>query len=281
MNSIGYWDAIGKQNWGLDWHRNEGIELTFLETGSMAFQLENQQYNLQPDDLTITRPWQPHKVGNPHIDAGKLYWVILDVEVRRPNQTWKWPKWLVLKKEDMSELTNLLRHNEHPVWHATHEIRRCCQKIGEAVKKDENGNNISLITVYLNELFLHVLYMLRARNIRLNPSLSSTHRTVELFFNDLKSNMETLSHPWTVENMAEQCGLGVTSFVHYCKQLYNMTPGIYLNQLRVETAASLLKKSPEINITEAAFSCGFSSSQYFATVFKRYKGCSPKEYRET
>ena len=42
LNSIGYWDANEPQDWGLDWHRNEGIEIHFLESGSMPYSQENQ-----------------------------------------------------------------------------------------------------------------------------------------------------------------------------------------------------------------------------------------------
>ncbi len=280
IKSIGFWDAIGPQTWGLDWHRNEGIELTYLETGSFCFSVNAHQHRLKPDDLTITRPWQPHRVGDPYVEAGRLHWIILDVDVRRPNQDWKWPKWLILKKEDITELTNLLRHNEQQVWRSTSDIRHCFKKIGAAVEQDRNGNQISRLTVYINELFLHLLEMLREKNIDLNPSLSSTHRTVELFFGDLKSNRETLCEPWTVETMAQQCGLGVTSFVHYCKHLFNTTPAQYLNQLRIEAATRQLIDNPRLSITEIAYSSGFCSSQYFATVFRRHTGFSPKEFRE-
>ena len=27
LSSVGYWDAKEPQDWGLDWHRNEGIEI--------------------------------------------------------------------------------------------------------------------------------------------------------------------------------------------------------------------------------------------------------------
>ena len=33
VKTVGFWDAPLNQPWGLDWHRNEGIEFTFLERG--------------------------------------------------------------------------------------------------------------------------------------------------------------------------------------------------------------------------------------------------------
>ena len=95
LRTAGYWDVVEPQGWGLDWHRNEGIEITFLETGRLDFAVDQQRFALGADDLTITRPWQPHRVGNPHVSPGRLHWVILDVDVRRPNQTWKWPGWIL------------------------------------------------------------------------------------------------------------------------------------------------------------------------------------------
>ena len=79
--------------------------------------------------------------------------------------------------------------------------------------------------------------------------------------------------------MARYCQVGVTSFIHYCKHLKNMTPLQYLTQLRLEKAVKLLLEKPEMKVINIAFECGFNSSQYFATVFRsRYK-CTPREYQ--
>ena len=47
--------------------------------------------------------------------------------------------------------------------------------------------------------------------------------------------------------MAEQCGLGMTQFVHHCKQFTSVTPLHYLNQCRLEAA-----RSPAANSRAAA-----------------------------
>jgi len=56
ISSIGYWDIKKLQNWGLDWHTNEGIEICFLDSGSLDFQIGNKNYKLKTNDITITRP---------------------------------------------------------------------------------------------------------------------------------------------------------------------------------------------------------------------------------
>jgi AraC family L-rhamnose operon regulatory protein RhaS len=279
VKTIGFWDADHSQAWGLDWHRNEGIELTFLESGQLPFAVDQQRCRLQPDDLTFTRPWQRHRVGDPLVTAGRLHWLILDVGVRRPDQPWRWPAWLVLTKTDRDQLTDVLRHTEQAVWHATSEIRACFQQIGRAVEADCNGSNVSRLAVRINELLLLVLEMFRRDRVPLNTSLSTTRRTVELFWGDLRANLEHLALSWSVRDMARRCGLGVTHFVHHTKQLTNMTPGQYLNSCRLEAASKLLLAEPEQSVTQIALACGFSSSQYFATVFGRQFACSPRQFR--
>jgi len=280
VKTVGFWDAEHPQDWGLDWHRNEGIELTLLERGRLPFSVDGQDLVLQPGDLTITRPWQLHRVGNPHVTAGRLHWLILDVEVRRPQQAWKWPLWLVLSKADLKQLTNMLRHNEQPVWHGSEELRRCFQRIARLVETDRAGENISRLTLHLNELFLLVLEMCRHSEVPLDAALSSSCRTVQLFLNDLSASLERLGQEWTLPRMAERCGLGVTHFVHHCKRLTNMTPLQYLNQCRLQTAGRLLHERPERTITQIATCCGYSSAQYFATVFGQYYGCTPRDFRQ-
>ena len=280
IRSIGFWDAVGQQNWGLEYHRNEGIEITFLETGSIPFLVEDREYLLKPDDLTITRPWQQHRVGNPCIHAGRLYWIILDVGVRRPNQSWKWPRWLSLTQKDLKDLTTMLKHNEQPVWNGNPDLRSCFQKIGRVLSGNNMDRKISHLTVYLNEIFLLLLELLQRSNIKLNPNLSSSQRTVELFLADITRSIENLSYNWTVKEMAEHCGLGTTQFIHCCKQLTNMTPIQFLNYHRVEAAARILVENPEMSITEVALTCGFCTSQYFAAVFRNHFGMNPKAYRK-
>ncbi|MDR1494081.1 MAG: hypothetical protein LBT05_15370 [Planctomycetaceae bacterium] len=30
LRSVGFWNAVKNQDWGLDWHRNEGIEISYI-----------------------------------------------------------------------------------------------------------------------------------------------------------------------------------------------------------------------------------------------------------
>ncbi len=56
-----------------------------------------------------------------------------------------------------------------------------------------------------------------------------------------------------------------------------MTPGKYLNRLRVEHAKLLLRQ-PGHTVAFVSDACGFSNGNYFARVFRQFTGMNPREY---
>lgn len=277
VSTVGVWDAAGPQSWGLGWHRNEGIEFTFLSGGRTEFLVEDNHFQLSAGQLTITRPWQKHKLGNPTVGPSRLHWFILDVGVRRPNQPWRWPDWLVLAPADCEQLSTLLRHNENPVWPANPEIGASFERIARLVQNAEPAAIQSRLQLCINEILLAVLELLQKKEVALDPRLVSTRRTVEMFLAALPEHVE---HPWTLDEMAENCGLGRSRFADYCRQITNVTPADYLTNCRVEAARKLLAAPGSGTITDIALACGFQSSQYFSTVFRQKTGMSPREIRE-
>ncbi|HOM76228.1 MAG TPA: AraC family transcriptional regulator [Anaerohalosphaeraceae bacterium] len=272
-----FWDAHKDQSWGLPMHRNEGIELGYLTRGRLDFIVDGVHYKLKGGDLTITRPWQPHQVGNPLISASRMHWLILDVNVRRPNDPWKWPPWINFAAHDLQKLTQLLSHNEQVVWQGNKQIEKCFEQIAEHIQNAEKPESVQTrLQLYINELLLEVFEMLQTRNIKLNARLSSTHRSVEMFLAGLSEHLE---YPWTLESMARHCNLGRSRFSHYCRQITNMTAADYLIHCRIERAKKMLSESNGKTILDIAMACGFESSQYFATCFKKKTGTTPTQYR--
>ncbi len=279
LTSVGFWNSRGPQDWGLDFHRNEGMEIVFLETGETAFEVDGRIQHLHAGNLTITRPWQLHRLGNPNIGRGRLFWLILDVEVRRPNQEWKWPPWMVLTPGDLAELTRKLRHGEQSVWVANSRIRTIFRDIAECVTGWSGSRMVSRLTVAVNRLMIELLDVVAEQQFEESPELVSRRRTVELFLNDLARNSASSGEPWTLATMAGHCGMGITSMTKYCRELVNNGPMAYLNLCRLEHAARALREEQGMSITGIAMRAGFNSSQYFATNFRKRYGTTPQAFR--
>ena len=279
ITSIGFWNGTGAQDWGLEAHRNEGVEICFLETGAMDFSVETKNFKLHSGQFTITRPWQLHKLGAPNIGPGKLHWLILDVGVRRPNQDWRWPRWVTLTAQDKAELTRKLRYNENVVWDSSPAVGSAFRGLGGALVNWNQAHVESQMITLLNQLLLSILVALTEQQTEQNPDLTSRRRTVELFLRDLTDNPASCSQPWTLQKMSDRCGMGITAFCKYCRELVNIGPIEYLNECRLEMAARQLKENARLPVTEIAFQNGFNSSQYFATAFRRRFRMTPRDYR--
>ena len=166
LTNVGFWNCRGAQDWGLDFHRNEGLEIVFLETGGMGFEVDGRTHLLHAGNLTITRPWQMHKLGDPHIGRGRLCWLILDVGVRRPNQEWSWPSWVVLAPRDLAELTRKLRHGEQSVWMANPRMREVFRDLADCVLRWKEPGVTSRLAVAVNRLLVELLDVLAEQQTR-------------------------------------------------------------------------------------------------------------------
>ena len=277
--SQGFWDARGGQDWGMDFHHNEGIEICLLETGSMRFAVEEETYPLSPGDLTITRPWQAHRQGDPLIAAGRLHWATIAVDAQRPVDQWQWPSWVVLESKDKAELTRRLRNTNSTVWHASPDVIHSFRRMAAAAAMEPADRRISHISIGLNELLLGVLEMLRVENRSVPPGSASPEHLVEQFLTSVRQKAEYLEKDWTLASMAKACGMGSTQFSRFCHRLTNDSPMQFLNLARIEAAARLLRTNLARSITDIAFDCGFNSSQYFANQFRRHFGMTPTAYR--
>jgi AraC family L-rhamnose operon regulatory protein RhaS len=279
ITSLGFWNGLGAQDWGLEAHRNEGVEICFLETGTMPFSVGMKEFKLRPGHFTLTRPWQLHKLGAPNIGPGKLHWLILDVGVRRPNQDWRWPRWVTLTPADRAELTRKLRHTENAVWDASPEIAAAFRGLSEGVLRWQKPHAESRQLTLLNRLLLALLAALTEQPTPPDPGLTSRRHTVELFLRDLAENPASRRQPWTLAQMAAHCGVGITALAGYSRQLVNCGAMAYLNQCRLAAAARELREHPARPVTDIAYANGFNSSQYFATQFLRRHRQTPRAYR--
>ncbi|SIS43034.1 AraC family transcriptional regulator, L-rhamnose operon regulatory protein RhaS [Zobellia uliginosa] len=121
-----------------------------------------------------------------------------------------------------------------------------------------------------------MLDLFRKGQVELDESLIVNLRTVEIFLDHLRTDFE---RHWTLDEMAGHCGMDITSLTKYCKQLSNLTPINYLIKIRLEAAAKMLLDDEDKGVGEISYDCGFSSSQYFATRFRKQYAVSPKDYR--
>jgi AraC-like DNA-binding protein len=100
-------------------------------------------------------------------------------------------------------------------------------------------------------------------------------RVVENAIAYMKSNLDAEA---SIEGLTKAVSCSRARLFKLFKETVGMTPNDYWQRLRIDLSIELLK-DPNKSITDVAFESGFASSQYFSTVFRKYSGRSPTEYR--
>jgi AraC-like DNA-binding protein len=89
-----------------------------------------------------------------------------------------------------------------------------------------------------------------------------------------------LGEHMTLAQVVQHVGVSRFYFCKLFKKATGMTLTEYVSRVRLEKAKAMLV-DPNTRISEAAYAAGFGSIPQFNSVFKRYVGVAPTEYRES
>lgn len=81
----------------------------------------------------------------------------------------------------------------------------------------------------------------------------------------------------SVSDAAERTHYSQRHFIRLFTSVYGVTPQKYLLNVRLRHAGALLRDS-SLSVTETALRCGFSDSNYFSRIFRKYTGSSPSDF---
>lgn len=88
------------------------------------------------------------------------------------------------------------------------------------------------------------------------------------------------TEPIRLQDLASALGLTANHLGSVIQKRFGMSFRALLENYRVEQAKVMIRAESRTRITEIAFKCGFSDSNYFSTVFKKITGSTPRNYRK-
>jgi AraC-like DNA-binding protein len=141
--------------------------------------------------------------------------------------------------------------------------------------------NEVLIYSHLLEFFVKLgQYCVNAKKEEFSDDASTDYKATRLMTEACLYISQSCTKPLTLDDVSRHVGVSKSHFSHLFKKYTNMTFIDFLTTERIKRAEALIA-NPKAHIIDIAFDSGFSSVSSFNRAFKKIKGISPSEFRET
>lgn len=169
---------------------------------------------------------------------------------------------------------SIIRSNEIP----THDpIRKSLELLSLENSSGQFGNQIITLAI-LDMLFSYIL-----RKVIQDQTESKTSWSLAVKDQQLNKALRLLhekpSHPWNLDNLAQESGISRSSLAAKFKKKLGDSPLHYLNTIRIQKAMELLTNT-DLSIESIATELGFSDAFVFSKSFKKRTLVSPREFRK-
>lgn len=138
------------------------------------------------------------------------------------------------------------------------------------LEKFETMQNTTDVLIAIKQVFL--TYAHKVAQIR---SLSTQSLLVTRINRQIQSHLYEKITPTTIANLL---GMNCSYICTHFKQETGKTISEYINEIKIREGMRLLKVT-DLSLIEISTRLGFSSQNYFHTVFKKLTGITPSEYR--
>ena len=249
---------------GLAEHSHPGaLEICYLVRGRQTYCIGKHSYHLRGGDVFLTMPDERHGTGGGPQEKGLLYWMIL----LNPFSTGG--SLLGLAERESLALWRELGKSSRRHFPGTPEMKTQLDAIlallhgrGTPLKK----------TAIQNRIVAFLLELLTARE---RASAEQGSRRFAHVIRHIESNLGDTDR-LTVDVLSAIAELSPSRFKALFKEKLGIPPAEYALRLRIEEARRRLAAG-DATVTGVALDLGFSSSQYFASSFKRLTRMTPRE----
>jgi AraC-like DNA-binding protein len=243
---------------------DDAFEVCLLRRGAAIWQVGGNLFNVQPGELFITWPGEPHGGEGNMMHPCELYWIIFRLSPGSGS--------FGLTPAETAALHKALLALRCRKFKAPQNMTGYFDRMLTALRSRDPFKQTK-VNATMQLLLCDLLSAETAA--RKSPQTA----TGTLRFRDLIRKLnETCSEPLTVETLAAKAGLKTSRFrVLFCQET-GFSPVEYLTRLRIQKAKTMLLQG-DAPVTDIAFDLGFSSSQYFARTFRKLTGLSPRNFR--
>ena len=268
-DSLGYnIKAYEKDGFYLPWHMHDSYELTLIQRGSGQRLVGNHIEAFSSGDMVLLGPNLPHAWKN-HSKEGQSPVRALTLKI--------------FSDHPLLQLAQL--PNMQPVM-------RMLESAGRGLQV--TGRLRDTIAMRLRDLLGLTEYKQPAAILDILTRLSESPDTRELLpgksphYTARESGGTTRVIDYIFEHhgealnsniLAKIAGIHPSSLGRMFRRNTGFPPTEFINQVRINYACQLLQETG-LPILEISLRCGYDNLSWFNRVFRKYRSCTPREYRE-
>lgn len=242
-------------------HYHCNMEFVVILNGTQQYIVDGKQYILYGNDIFMTYPYEHHGNGKQLQAVCKFLWFQLELSSAR--------NFLGLAPPRSEYLFRQILNYRQRTKKAKNEDVILLLKAFNLLKEQEISKQTLGYSYFLQFVTKNIC----------TPDIELTR---DIYSPDIQSALSYihahLTEDLSIENIAGECGLSPSRFKGKFKEQLGITPHSYMMALKIDSAKIYLKSTKK-SITEIAYLFNFSSSNHFASAFKRYTGYTPTDYR--
>ncbi|MEF3303096.1 helix-turn-helix transcriptional regulator [Paenibacillus sp. GYB003] len=249
------------------WHYHKEVEFILVRHGSHEVHTPGHAYMLHAGDVVVIGSSQLHRARV--VGGDKLVYIVLhvDLEPYFDPAMMRYYRHFSEVHQPLEELNYMFRENAG----VRAEVGRIIERIHDEIMGKQAGYEIAA-SMHIKHLLLTLLRgdtrgLLQAHD-SVDPGVMKP--ILEYVDSHLAEKIE-------MEQVSQIAGMSYFYFSKYFKKAMGASFTDYVNRKRIAKAERLLVTSGQ-NVGDIARSVGIENMAHFYELFKRFNGCTPKQY---
>lgn len=239
----------------------DAVEFLLLRSGCKQIQVEDRLYEMQGGDLLVVFPGERHGAEDFVQNRTSLAYLLMAV----PTEI---PRFCMLEKEERSALWEQLKLLKGRMLKVSPSVCRTMDRLFDHVNA-----GLPLERARIRTELMRFLFQILEEAGEEDKSLPADIAAVIRYIREAREEMPDIAKMAALVNLSE------SRFKQKFKQATGIPPAEFTVREKIRESQTLLK-DPARTVTSIAMELGFSSSQHFSVLFRKYTGLSPIQYRQ-
>ncbi|MFC5704335.1 helix-turn-helix domain-containing protein [Cohnella faecalis] len=265
--SLKIWQVSRDTEGFINWHYHPECEILLVQSGEMDVDVGDETYHLASGDVVLVGSSQLHRDRS--YDRALEYIVLqFDLQSFFDQSTIPYLQYFNETKVPLSSMNYIFKENEE----ARAAAFECIRQIHEEAQQKESGYELAV------NLLIKKLLLLLIRNDS-KGLLAGQDRMERIRLKPVLDFVETkIDERIAVEDACRLANMSYYYFVKFFKKIMGLSFTEYVNFRKIKRAEQLLL-TRDLSVSEVGDQIGMANMAHFYKMFKRFNGCSPKEFQ--